>query len=450
MALSVRAVAASALADLHRRQGYSNIVLDELLKSAAVSDADRGLLSRLFYGVIERKLTLDYVIGRFSSTPIRKMHPLIRETLRVAVYQLLYMDRIPSAAAVNEAVSAARQLKQGHASGFVNGLLRSVVRAKSTLFDSLPDGNEGLSVRFSCPTQLVEFWQSAYGDTRAEQILSTLNEEAPEYVRVNTVQITDAAFSQMLENASINHQKFENLPHCFRVNCAYLLNNLETEAKNCYYYQDIASQWACLALGARAGERIADVCAAPGGKSFTVAQAMQNDGYILACDVYAHKCETMARRAEEFGITILQTAVRDASTHIPREWEGAFDRVMCDVPCSGLGVIRRKPEIRYKSLEELRELPSLQYAILEQGARMVREGGVLQYSTCTLNPAENEEIVHRFLNEHAEFSPRILPLDSCFAALGESPSHCITLFPSVHGSDGFFIAGFIKNKAATE
>ena len=450
MALSVRAVAASALADLHRRQGYSNIVLDELLKTVAVSNADRGLLSRLFYGVIERKLTLDHVIGRASSTPIRKMHPLIRETLRVAAYQLLYMDRIPDAAAVNEAVSATRQLKQGHASGFVNGVLRRILREKESLFNDLPNTNEGLSIRYSCPVELIEFWQNAYGKERAEQLLVSLNEEAPEYLRVNTLQITDDKFSQILTNAGINHQKIENLPHCFRVKCAYLLNNLETETKNCYYYQDMASQWACLALDAQVGERIADVCAAPGGKSFTVAQAMQNQGQIVSCDIYEHKCGTMARRAEEYGITMLQTVVRDASTPIPTEWEEAFDRVICDVPCSGLGVIRRKPEIRYKSLAELRELPALQYAILEQSADMVREGGVLQYSTCTLNPAENEEIVRRFLREHTEFSPRLLPLDSCFEALGEQPSHCITLFPSVHGSDGFFIAGFIKNKAATE
>lgn len=449
MALSVRAVAASALADLHRRQGYSNIVLDELLKNAAVSHADRNLLSRLFYGVIERRLTLDYVIGHASSTPIRKMHPLVRETLRVAVYQLLYMDRIPDAAAVNEAVSATRQLKQGHASGFVNGVLRRILREKGSLFANLPEGNEGLSIRYSCPTELISFWQKAYGYERAEQILSSLNEEAPEYVRVNTLRTNDDEFSQILEKTGINHQKTEDLPHCFRVNCAYLLKNLETETKNCYYYQDMASQWACLALDAQAGERIADVCAAPGGKSFTVAQAMHDQGYLLSCDIYEHKCQTMAQRAADFGITMLQTAVRDASAPIPREWEAAFDRVMCDVPCSGLGVIRRKPEIRYKSLGEMQELPALQYAILEQSAKMVREGGVLQYSTCTLNPAENDEIVERFLREHTEFSPRMLPLNACFAALGEPLSHTLTLFPSVHGSDGFFIAGFIK-KAATE
>ena len=224
-----------------------------------------------------------------------------------------------------------------------------------------------------------------------------------------------------------------------------MLNKLETDEKNCYYYQDIASQWACYALGALPGERIADVCAAPGGKSFTVAQAMENRGQVVSCDVYDHKCRTISARAKQYGITVVETAVRDASVPCDAAWRGAFDRVICDVPCSGLGVIRRKPEIRYKDLSALRDLPALQYTILEQSAELVRRGGVLQYSTCTLNPAENEVIAERFLREHPEFSPRILPLDSCFAAMGAEPSHTITLFPPVHGSDGFFIAGFIKN-----
>ena len=176
---------------------------------------------------------------------------------------------------------------------------------------------------------------------------------------------------------------------------------------------------------------------------------MNNRGAVLSCDVYPQKCDAMQKRARQYGITILDTLVRDGRTAVPLSLEERFDRVICDVPCSGLGVIRRKPEIRYKPLADFRELPELQYAILERSARLVRAGGVLQYSTCTLNPAENEAVVQRFLKEHPEFSPRILPLDRCFEALGIPPTHHITLFPAVHGSDGFFIAGFIKNEVAT-
>lgn len=277
-------------------------------------------------------------------------------------------------------------------------------------------------------------------------LIESINDIPESYVRVNTLRTTDEDFSKMLQNLGISCQIERDIPHCFELKCAYLGNKLELTDKNCYYYQDKASQYACLALDAQPGEAIADVCAAPGGKSFTVAQYMENVGRLLSCDVYPNKCDTIERRAAQLGITMLQTAVRDASMRCPQPLIGAFDRVICDVPCSGLGVIRRKPEIRYKSLDALKELPDLQYAILERSAEMVKAGGVLQYSTCTLNPAENEQIAERFLAEHTEFSPRVLPLITCFEAAGLSPSHTITLFPHIHKTDGFFIAGFEKNE----
>ncbi len=444
MPSDVRTAVAQALAELHRRQGYSNIVLDRLLRTAELSDADKALASRLFYGVIERRLTLDHILSRASSMPLRKLHPLVHETLRVAVYQLLFMDKVPDAAVVNEAVAGVRRLKQGQASGFVNGVLRGIIRRRETLFDDLPDGDAGLSVRHSCPTELIAFWRQAYGDAMAERLVAAINETPPAFLRVNTLLTTDKKLGKRLTEVGAEYRVCDDLPHCFELNNGYLLNKLATNEKKWYYYQDKASQWACLALGAQRGESIADVCAAPGGKSFTTAQRMENTGRLLACDIYPAKCETMERRAAELGITVLRAAARDASAPCPAPLHGAFDRVLCDVPCSGLGVIRRKPEIRYKDLAEFEALPELQYRILESSAALVKDGGVLQYSTCTLNPAENEQVVARFLAEHTEFSPRILPLDACFEAAGLLPSHQITLFPPVHGTDGFFIAGFCK------
>lgn len=444
MAQDPRLAVVQALGALHRRQSYSNIALDELLRTTDLSAADRSLASRLFYGVIERRLTLDYVLSSASTVPLKKLHPLVHETLRVALYQILYMDKVPDSAAVNEAVAGVRRVKQGQASGFVNGVLRGILRRRESLFDDLPAGDEGLSIRHSCPVELISFWRRAYGDVMTERLVAAVNETPAVFLRVNTLRTTDDIFSQKLANLGANHQICEELPHCFQLNCGYLLNHLASDEKNCYYYQDKASQWACLAFGAQPGEAVADVCAAPGGKSFTIAQMMNNTGRLLSCDVYPAKCETIDRRAEELGITILRTAARDASAPCPEQLRGTFDRVLCDVPCSGLGVIRRKPEIRYKELREFDDLPALQYRILERSAELVKSGGVLQYSTCTLNPAENDEVAARFLREHSEFSPRVLPLDSCFAASGLPPSHTITLFPPVHGTDGFFIAGFCK------
>lgn len=444
MAHDARLAVVQALAGLHREKRYSNIVLDELLKTGDLAEQDRAFASRLFYGVIERQLTLDYVLKNASSVPLRKLHPLVLETLRVALYQLLYMDKIPDSAAVNEAVSGIRRLKQGGASGFVNGVLRGILRRRDTLFDDLPNGDEGLSVHYGVPTPWIAFWRDAYGEETMRALLESLVKPPEAYVRVNTVRTTDEAFCERLQHADIAYSSATDLPHCFALKSAYLGNKLESADKNCYYYQDKASQYACLALDAQPDDAVLDVCAAPGGKSFTVAQAMQNRGRIVSCDMYPNKCETVERRAAELGITIIQTAVRDAAKPCTAAMREAFDRVICDVPCSGLGVMRRKPEIRFKSPSEFDELPTLQYAILESSAACVKAGGVLQYSTCTLNPAENEQVVARFLREHPEFEPRILPLPTCFEALGTSPSHMLTLFPHIHGTDGFFIAGFRK------
>ena len=441
---SARLSVVQALAQLHRRQGYSNIMLDQLLRTSDLSEADRSLASRLFYGVIERRLTLDHFLQRSSSMPLKKMHPVVRESLRVALYQLLFMDKIPVSAAVNEAVNGVRKLGQVKAAGFVNGLLRLIVRKLDTIWADLPAGDEGLSVRHSCPMALIAFWREAYGDDLAEQLVASINDTPDTFLRVNTLLTSDEQFAEKLTELGAEYRICDDLPHCFQLNNGYFLNKLASDEKNWYYYQDKASQWACFALSAVPGDEVADVCAAPGGKSFTVAQTMQNRGSILACDLYPAKCETIERRAEELGVSVIRTAPRDASSPCPSALRERFDRGLCDVPCAGLGVIRRKPEIRYKDLAEFETLPDLQYRILERSAEMVKSGGVLQYSTCTLNPAENEEVAQRFLREHPEFSPRTLPLESCFAALGKQPSHTITLLPHVHGTDGFFVAGFCK------
>ena len=450
MPVNARRIAVQSLLRVHGDGGYSNVTLDavlnELPKEGDNWANDHALISQLFYGVLERQITLDYVIGCHSSVKLKKIHLTVLEILRVGCYQLMYMDKIPASAAVNEAVKLTRSLKQEKSAAFVNAVLRAIDRSRGHWLDSLPNNEQGLSTQTSCPVEWINFWKAAYDYPRAEQLALSLNTVAPTYVRVNTLQTTTEQFEQFLQDAGVLYEKQPHLDACYRLEKAGKLKKLAQSRENWYYHQDTASQYCCAAFGATPGDRVADVCAAPGGKSFTLAQSMQNNGEILACDIYPAKCDTMEKRAEKLGITIMRTAVRDASSPCPEPLHGHFDRVLCDVPCSGLGVIRRKPEIRYKHPDEFRELPRLQYAILEQSAQMVRAGGVLQYSTCTLNPAENEEVTSRFLQEHPEFSPRILPLDACFESLGQKPGYEITLFPPVHGTDGFYIAGFIKTR----
>lgn len=446
MTKNARRAAAEALLRVHREGGYSNITLDTLLNTSGFGAADKALVSRLFYGVIERQLTLDYVLSAHSRIKLKKMHPTVLELLRIGGYQLLFMDKIPASAAVNESVKLAREMGQERSAGFVNAVLRAVERDRGHWFDRLEGDTTGLSVRTSCPPELIALWQRAYGGPMAAAIAESANEAPPVTLRINTLKISAGEFLHRLEQAHVAYQMHPFLEACVTITDAAGLNWLAESMKTCYYHQDTASQLCCRALDPRPGERLADVCAAPGGKSLTAAQWMENHGEILSCDIYPAKCETIRRRAEELGATILHTAVRDASLPCPEPLKGRFDRVLCDVPCSGLGAIRRKPEIRYKPPASFAALPELQSSILHQSAQLLRVGGVLQYSTCTLNPAENEKVAERFLNEHPGFAPRPLPLPACFALSHTPPSHQITLFPPVHHTDGFYIAGFIKTR----
>lgn len=443
VAETARAAAVRVLAAVRREGSYSNIALDNLLERTLLSPVDAALATRLVYGVLERQLTLDWCLAACSTRPLKKLHPLVADSLRVAAYQLLYMERIPAAAAVNEAVNLVKR-RQPYAAGYTNGVLRTLIRRREEMFAALPSGDEGVAVRYSCPEPLISFWRAAYGDAILQELLDSLNESPPTYLRVNTLQTDVATFREMLEREEVAYRLNDALPACVEVSTSAGLKRLAKSVQNWYYHQDMASQYACAALAVQPGDRVADVCAAPGGKSLTLAQEMHDRGEILSGDVYPAKCDALAARAVRLGATIVRTVCRDASQPPSDALCGAFDRVLCDVPCSGLGVIRRKPEIRYKDPASFSTLPSLQYRILEQSAKLVRAGGVLQYSTCTLNPAENRAVAERFLAEHPEFSPR--PLVGLPSSVLDEPAWCRTLFPFAHRTDGFFLAGFVKTE----
>ena len=460
MPQNVRVEAVRALMRMHQGGGYSHLVTDATLSRGDLSAADRALFTRLVYGVEERRLTLDWFLQQESRLPLRRLHPLVWESLRVGVYQLLFMDRIPASAAVNEAVKGVRSLGQDRAAGFVNGVLRTLARKWDSLGDEpgsrldrasqawkdWPTGDEELSVRHSCPLPLIRFWRQGYGDDVARSLVEHINDYPPAVLRLNTLRTTPEEWDTLAAKAGIAYHFHASLPACVIADSG--LTDGETGKRLDFleekcYYQDVASQWCVKALDPGPGDRVADVCAAPGGKTLTAAQYMQNRGTILSGDIHADKADAMAQRAKRFGATIVETVARDASAPCPKPLVGAFDRVLCDVPCSGLGVIRRKPEIRYKPLPG-DDLPGLQYRILEESAKMVKPGGVLAYSTCTLNPAENDAVVERFLKDHPEFSPRVLPMDEAFSEAGLTPDWKITLLPPVQGTDGFFIAGMVR------
>ncbi len=442
--MTARDAALTALLKIGEKGGYSNIVLDEMLTHTDLSATERAMASRLLYGVIERRLTLDYLLNKTASTPVKQMHPHVREILRLGAYQLVYMDKTPAFAAINEAVGQTRRFGCGRLSGFVNGVLRQLQGQYTNLLDAVATNDKGLEIRHSVPRAWIRAWRAAYGEECMLGLLASLDQPPPAYIRVNTVKTTTASFCQHLTEHGVDWLPIEGLPDALEIKNASALHTLQDPWSTCYYHQDLASQWCCQALAPQPGERIADLCAAPGGKTMTVAQLMNNTGEILSGDIHAHKCRILEKRAQQYGLNIVTVRQWDASQPPDADLEGTFDRVLCDVPCSGMGVIRRKPEIRYKQPDEFADLPALQRTILEQGAKLVRPGGVLQYSTCTLRPEENTQVVEDFLASHPDFSPRLLPIEPCFTAAGLPVSHAITLFPHIHGTDGFFVAGFVR------
>lgn len=439
-----RRAAVEALLKVDQQGGYSNIVLEELLRNSTADVKDKAFTARLVYGVIERRLTLDFLLNRLSSTPVIKMNAPIREILRLTTYQLVFMDGVPPFAAIHSGVELTRQFGFARLSGYVNGVLRRVDKDYPAELATLSQTDKGLELQYSCPRAWIRLWREAYGEDVMTGLLSAINEAPPTYIRVNTIACKVNDFTDILSEYDISFSTIEGLDAALCIHDTAKLKSLPGQWQGCYYHQDLASQWCCRALGALPGENIADVCAAPGGKSFTVAQDMLNTGHVDAGDLYSHKCDAMNKRAGSLGLSIVTATVRDALHTPSAARQGQYDRVICDAPCSGLGVMRRKPEIRYKAPEAFNEFPNTQLKILSAAALLVRPGGVLQYSTCTLRPQENEAVTAAFLAEHPDFSPRLLPLESCFAACGQKPSHEITLFPHIHGSDGFYIAGFIK------
>ena len=425
---TVRSLALDSLLAIERDGKYSNLEISARLDRNDLSAADRALYTRLVYGVTERRITLDYVIGQYASRPTETLDPLVRDSLRLGLYQLLFMDKIPAHAAVDESV----RLVPRAASGFVNAVLRTFLRnEKAIRWPDKSDFSAYLSVKESVPVPLAEHFLRICGNAETERLLAAMNEEPAVCLRVNTLRMTAEEAAARLGGTVSAWARDIVRVEAFSETVRMGLENGD------WFVQDEASRAATMALGAEPGETVADTCACPGGKTFSAALDMHNEGAIHACDLHRNKLSLIEKGAERLGIRILDTEERDARQ--PNEaWIGQCDRVLCDAPCSGLGVFAKKPEIRYKNLEELGRLPSIQRDILDGASAYVKPGGVLVYSTCTLNPAENESVVRAFLASHADFA--LVPDD---ALLRDGMR---TFWPHRDGCDGFFCARMIRKQ----
>ena len=417
---------------------YSAIALNNAVHKEMLSGVDVSFLSALVYGVLERKLTLEYIIRQYSSIRIKKIEKGTLIVLYLGMYQLIYMDKVPDSAAVNESVKLCKQLKLYKSAGFVNAVLRNFVRADKAY--RLPDRQNIVkycSVVYSCPESMAEELIANYGEDLTEKALQGILGRPPVTVRVNTLKTDKATLTKALTAQGVIVNDISYLENSLHLSATGSLEKIPEFQQGHFFVEDAASQLCAEFLGAQPGETIADVCAAPGGKSLYSAIRMENRGEIHAYDIHEHKIKLMKQNADRLGISILRPEIRDASS----DWElPECDRILCDVPCSGWGILRRKPEIRYKTDTNIDILPNLQYSILCMSAENLPLDGVLVYSTCTLRQAENHDIIRRFLAEHPDFTGEPIKLPDGIDHLIEEEPYCLTLLPGVYDTDGFFIA----------
>ena len=431
--MGARETALNVLIACRKEGAWSNGVLKEYVRRDRLDSRDAALAARLCYGVLQNRLLLDHYLQQLLTGKLKDLHPGLRDILHMGLYQLYRMDKIPDAAVVNESVSLAKKYcpRQKTGAGLVNAVLRAAIRAGDTLVQP-----KSYVERYSHPQALVDLLKDYVGKERLEPMLRANNEIAPTVIQVNTLRTTTLALQQQLEQAGVQVKAHEWMRDALVISGTGDLQQLAGFREGLFYVQDCAAKLSVLCAQLPKNARVLDCCAAPGGKSFAAAIAMAGTGQITSCDIHPHKTVLIENGASRLGFTNVEAMVQDASCFRP-EWENAMDAVIADVPCSGYGIIRKKPDIRYKDPATMEELPQLQKKILATQSRYVKPGGVLLYSTCTLLYRENEAVVEAFLNEHPDFALEPLPLPDNFPA---NTTGMLALVPGEYDTDGFFIS----------
>ena len=431
-----RQIAFNALCKLQKDSSYSNITLDAFLSGSELDTRDKSFVSALFYGVIERQLTLDYNLALYLSKPIKKLKPEVLTIMRLGAYQLLFMEKVPSSAAVNESIKLSKKNSLQFASGLINAVLRKI-STNGLCLPEKADYSEYLSIKYSCSNWLVKKWLSEYGKEDTEAFLESSIGASEIYIRVNTDKTDSDTLIKLLSEDGIDAEK-TYVDSALKIRFSGTdIEKIKAFKNGLFHVQDLACQLSVKALRVSEGDRVFDLCSAPGGKAFTASQYAGKTGEILAFDIYANRVGLIRKGAERLNLDNIKAIQGDASVF--NDELGSADRVLCDVPCSGFGIIGKKPEIKYKSESEAREIVKLKYPILKNGARYVKKGGLLLYSTCTLSKAENEDVCSKFLKEHKNFVS-IKPLPEI------TDEYFITLMPHKNETDGFFIALFERTE----
>lgn len=408
-----REAALKALAAVDKDGAYLNIAVRDILSASDMDPRDKALCTTLAFGVTKNRLFIDNIIENLSTVKLKKLSVWIHNILRIGIFSIKFLDRIPESATVNECVRLARRYGHGASAGFVNAILRAALKSG----DFLPGektGAEYISLKYSFPMWLTKMWLSeGYG----EEFFAAMNEEPPVTVRLNTLLAT---------SLGKDFEKSTATPYTYTYTGGGSVENTSYFKKGHIAVQDSASQIAVMALDVKEGMSVLDLCSAPGGKSAFIGQLLNNTGKLISCDIHEHKIELIKNNLSRLGVTNACVSLNDA-TVFNENFKDGFDRVLADVPCSGLGVLRRKPDIKWtKTQEDNNTLTKIQRSIIDNSALYVKRGGKLLYSTCTVNKAENEDNVKYFLEKHSDFN---LVLQR-------------QLLPDKDKTDGFFFAVF--------
>lgn len=435
--MDAREIGFKVLCDIEKNNNYSNIAINKHFKNLEISDMDRGLATELIYGVVENKYYLDYIINKLSKIKVKKMSTYVKIFLRMGTYQILFLNSISDYAAVNETVKLSKKYDK-KSSGFINAILRNEIRNKDIIMDiTEEDSVKYLSIKYSYNSWIIKNWIDNFGQEFTEDLLEANNEKPSIYIRTNTLKISREELIEKLNQDGIMCLKVPMVEEAIKVEKLKNIENNELFKDGLFTIQDISSMIVGKVINPKKDSLILDVCSAPGGKSTHLATLMNNTGQVIARDIFDHKLKLIKATVNRLGLKNVCVEGFDAS-EIDENSINKFDYVLADVPCSGLGIIRRKPEIKYKKEEELEDITSIQKKILENSSKYVKIGGTLVYSTCTVQDMENINIITSFIEENNNFE--LTPIDTINVDLDNQDKGYLKIYPNIHGIDGFFIA----------
>lgn len=448
---SARSIALQVLIDVHEHKAFSNLQLNAALKREGLDRRDAGLATELVYGTLSRLNTLDWILAKLINKPIAKLEIWVQNLLRLSLYQLHYLDKIPERAVVHEAVEEAKRRGHKGTIGLVNGVLRNYERRKEEwVVPAQWPKFKKIALEHSHPEWLVKRWLSFFGETDTIEMCKTNNQPPPVSVRINPLKATKEEALQVLrdefEGADIVSSDIA--PQGLLLKQVGNIAFSRAFQQGMFTIQDESSMLVAHAVAAEAGMAVLDTCAAPGGKTTHIAERMGNSGSILALDIHDHKLKLIADNANRLGVTIIEPKQADARELPTDLHRGLFDRILVDAPCSGFGVIRRKPDLKWhKQLQDIKDIAQTQYEILEQAARWLKPGGLLVYSTCTVDPEENSKLIHRFIDANPSFALDTSLINNMPSSLHphfHKSGAYIQILPHQFGSDGFFISRIIR------